>query len=67
MSTVKIPGWNRACAYLSTTYNWEPGQAQRVLDIAYGLSPAPKASPTDAGIVTTIWDGTQFVIEDRHR
>jgi hypothetical protein len=67
MSTVKISGWNRAKAYLGTTYNWEPDRAQRVLEIARSISPAPKASPTDAGIVTTIWDGTDFVIEDRHR
>lgn len=67
MSTVKIPGWHRAKAHLMTTYDWPEDRAQRVLEIAQSVSPSPKASPTDAGIVTTIWDGTQFVIEDRHR
>lgn len=67
MSTVKIPGWNRARSYLETTYGWPEDRAQRVLEIAQSVSPAPKASPTDAGIVTVTWDGTDFVIEDRHR
>jgi hypothetical protein len=67
VSTVKVPGWQRAKTHLVTTYGWSPDRAQRVLEIAQSISPSPNNRPTDDGYVTIIWDGTQFVIEDVHR
>jgi hypothetical protein len=57
----------KAAGYLSGTYHWPLWQSAQALATARQISPSPNNRPTDDGYVTIIWDGTDFVIEDRHR